>query len=334
MTSIEWTDVTWNPVRGCSRVSAGCEHCYAEGVARRFAGPGQPYEGLVRLDREGKPKAQWNGVVRVVDEHIDDPLFWRRPRRVFVNSMSDLFHEALEDRAIVRVFAVMALAEQHTFQVLTKRPARMRSMLDDPRFWSGVVATAEELTRTHPTPTNAPKSDGGWVGFEAWAELVIERKRLPNVWLGVSVEDQRTADERIPVLLSLPAAVRWVSYEPALGAVDFSRWLPMRFPRVREDAPPIVLPAHGGGRGLDWIVVGGESGPGARVCDLSWVRWTIEQCREAGTPAFVKQLGAVPRGPRVGAWNELLQLRHRKGGDMSEWPEDLRVRKWPEVTRG
>lgn len=152
---------------------------------------------------------------------------------------------------------------------------------------------------------------------------------LPNVWLGVSVEDQRTADERIPVLLSLPASVRWVSYEPALGPVN---WQCIGATALKRDALRVNDSSWGRPeRHLDWIVVGGESGPGARVCDLSWVRWTIEQCREAGTPAFVKQLGAVPRG---GAWNDLLQLRHRKGGDPSEWPEDLRVREWPEVTRG
>lgn len=311
MTSIEWTDVTWNPVRGCSRVSAGCQACYAEGVARRFAGPGQPYEGLVRIGKDGKPKAQWNGEVRFVAEHLADPLRWKKPRRVFVNSMSDLFHEALPFEQIAAVFGVMSSAPRHTFQVLTKRPERAQSFFDwlrhpgaaDPHatcVWHAMAMTQWRPAGAYDHEWPAPLGGGTWP--------------LPNVWLGVSVEDQRTADERIPVLLSLPAAVRWVSYEPALGPVDFSRFMWPVF--------------------LDWIVVGGESGPGARVCDLSWVRWTIEQCREAGTPAFVKQLGAVPRGPRVGAWNELLQLRHRKGGDMSEWPEDLRVREWPEVTRG
>ena len=325
MTSIEWTDKTWNPVRGCSRVSAGCSHCYAEGVARRFAGPGQPYDGLVRIGKDGRPKAQWNGTVRFVPEHLADPMRWKKPRRVFVNSMSDLFHEALTFEQIAAVFGVMSSAPQHTFQVLTKRPERARAFFDwlrhpgaaDPHatcVWHAMAMTPWRPAGAYDHEWPAPLGGGPWP--------------LPNVWLGVSVEDQATADERIPTLLQLPAAVRWVSYEPALGPVDFAR---VRVPDA--PSPPshaTVLHAFRGfGSRLDWIVVGGESGPGARPFDLSWARWTIEQCRAAGVPVFVKQLGAVPRGPRVGAWNEPLQLRDRKGGDPSEWPEDLRVREWP-----
>ena len=327
MTSIEWTDATWNPVRGCGRVSRGCEHCYAEGVARRFAGAGQPYEGLVRLDREGKPKAQWNGTVRFVPEHLADPMRWRKPRRVFVNSMSDLFHESLSFDQIAAVFGVMAASPRHTFQVLTKRPERAREFFT----W---IASNDRCWRPDEVAQLAARAHVGDVVLHPIKGTLREWPwPLPNVWLGVSVEDQATADERIPVLLTLPAAVRWVSYEPALGPVDFSR---VKVPDA--PSPPFHATAlhafRGFGACLDWIVVGGESGPGARPFDVAWARSTIEQCRAAGVPVFVKQLGACPvrtfgslDAPGIYA-PEHVRLRHHKGGDMSEWPEDLRVREF------
>ena len=325
MTSIEWTDATWNPVRGCSRVSRGCERCYAEGTARRFAGPGQPYEGLVRLDAKGKPKAQWNGEVRFLPERLAEPLRWRRPRRVFVNSMSDLFHEALAFEQIAAVFGVMAASPRHTFQVLTKRPERARA------FFRFMMAGQSEHG---PSEAIACGIHAANHGADVDYFGITSPWPIPNVWLGVSVEDQATADERIPALLQLPAAVRWVSYEPALGAVDFSR---VKVPDA--PSPPshaTVLHAFRGfGSRLDWIVVGGESGHGARPFDLAWARSTVAACREAGVPCFVKQLGAAARDVSRGYFpNSELRLRNRKGGDMSEWPEDLRVREWPEVIRG
>ena len=331
--SIEWTDATWNPSRGCSRVSKGCEHCYAESVARRFSGPGQPYEGLVRLDRDGKARAQWNGVVRMVPEHLADPLRWTRPRRVFVNSMSDIFHEALADEDIDTIFAVMLLAPQHAFQVLTKRPERMREYLSSPSLYERILRAAEPLRADRP---------------ELMSVAISDQTRLPApwIWLGVSVEDQATADERIPHLLACPAAVRFVSYEPALGPVDFHR--PYRI--AMEEAagygldPTLFRAASGGGLGVQWIIVGGESGPGARPFDLAWARSAVTQCREAGVACFVKQLGAQPIAvpmegpyPRTTAGGDTwpaqpIRLRDRKGGDMREWPEDLWVRDVP--TRG
>lgn len=324
-TNIEWSDEVWNCVRGCSRVSAGCEQCYAEQVARRFAGPGQPYEGLVRLDKSGRPKAQWNGIVRLVPDHLGDPLRWRRPRRVFVNSMSDLFHEALSFEEIAAVFGIMSSAPQHTFQVLTKRPERAREFFawvanhatPDGREHGVCVAHAMELTPWRPA---------GVEDFEWPAPLGGDPWPLRNVWIGVSVENQASADERIPVLLSLPAAVRWVSYEPALGPVDWRKSGPESTDALRFGAPPL----DGWVRGLDWIVVGGESGPGARPFDLAWARSTIEQCRAAGVPVFMKQLGAAPRWsvePPPPRWTE--RKPDHKGGDPSEWPEDLRVREYP-----
>lgn len=329
MSKIEWTDATWNPLRGCSRVSEGCRNCYAEVVARRFAGPGKPYEGLVRLDGEGKPRARWNGTVRQVPEHLGDPLRWRKPRMVFVNSMSDLFHEAVPCEYIAAVFGVMAACPQHTFQVLTKRPERARAWFGDNGMRNSSRAAFDAL--------------GG-------DERVLERRDpnvwpLPNVWIGVSVEDQATANERIPLLLGLPAAVRWVSYEPALGAVDFAR-VPFH-----SDYPLVPFnPLVGGGAHtdtpwrLDWVVIGGESGPGARPFDLAWARTTIAQCREAGVPVFVKQIGTDPC-PLFMSTDPALSreanprdlygpLRDRKGGDMAEWPEDLRVREFPRAIGG
>lgn len=307
-------------------------------MAKRFSGPGQPYEGLVRLDKEGRSKAQWNGQVRFIAEHLMDPVRWTKPRMVFVNSMSDLFHENLPFEHIAAIFGVMASAPRHTFQVLTKRPERARSFFE----WaancdSGLSGThgllhcisaalaaevalgEDEILHT----THCADPCGPWP--------------LPNVWLGVSVEDQESADARIPALLQCPAAVRWVSYEPAIGPVDFDAiQCPDEGPGLRFSA---LQRAHDDRFGssdvtLDWIVVGGESGPGARPFDVVWARSVIEQCAQAGVACFVKQLGALPvrAGASVlvksedGSYGEITD---RKGGKMAEWPTDLRVRQWP-----
>lgn len=317
---IAWTDVTWNPVRGCSRVSEGCRNCYAERQAARFCSPRDairpytklkpagPFHGFVQITN-GHP--QWTGKVELVEKHLEDPLHWKTPKRIFVNSMSDLFHEALPDQAIDRVFAVMSQSPQHTFQILTKRPRRMlewfsRSMVTDGVEESGITRFGWRHANT----------DGRWP--------------LPNVWLGVSVEDQATADERIPLLLQTPGAVRFVSYEPALAAADFRRWVTVeKYPDARPDARiefadqwKRLYPK------LDWVIVGGESGPGARPFDIQWARNTIAQCRAAGVACFVKQLGSVPTecGER---WRYEPKLKDRKGGDWDEWPVDLRVREFP-----
>lgn len=208
-------------------------------------GPGQPYEGLIAKG------GQWNGNITVVDHQLDQPLRWRKPRRIFVNSMSDLFHENVPDDVIHAVFSVMAQATQHTFQVLTKRPARMLLLLS---LWR----------------------DLGLCLRSGHGSL------LPNVWLGVSVEDQATADERIPLLLQTPAAVRWISAEPMIGPIDFSSmWVPHQNPALHENMLEV----------LDWVVVGGESGTNARPMHLYWARTLRDQCQSAGTPFFFKQWG-------------------------------------------
>jgi protein gp37 len=267
-TKIEWTDATWNPIRGCSRVSEGCRNCYAERTAARFSGPGQPYEGVAKFrnlvaDLDIEP--HWTGDVRFIPELLGEPLHWKRPRKIFVNSMSDLFHEKVTDEWITQIVNVMVQCERHTFQILTKRPARMMEMAR--RWWGG----------SRPLDMGPPH----------------------NVWLGVSVEDQKTADERIPALLKTPAAVRWVSYEPALEKVDFTYALSQchNFTPYEGDYGAALVT-----RGIDWIVAGGESGPGARPAHPDWFRAARDQCQAAGVPFFFKQ------------WGEWIPLDH--------WPHD------------
>lgn len=308
---IAWTQKTWNPIRGCSRVSEGCRFCYAETFAARFNGPGEPYEGLVTRTSNGP---RWTGVVREVPEHLHDPFKWRKPQMVFVNSMSDLFHESLSDEAILRVFDVMRQADHHVFQILTKRPERMRDFCQRVRF-EGMRESRIWLADTADGPGYRLMGGNGCSG-------------MPWVWLGVSVEDQAAADKRIPLLLQTPAAVRWISAEPLLGPVDLSHYFfkdrhgNYPFPYLEEKHRTKWVDL------LDWIVVGGESGPGSRPFNTLWAQQIIRQCREAGVAVFVKQLGAKPEWGPDGARYE---LRDRKGGDMSEWPEDLRIREYPRV---
>ncbi|ULA64484.1 MAG: Phage Gp37/Gp68 family protein [Nitrospira sp.] len=344
-TNIEWTDVTWNPVRGCAMVSAGCEHCYAMKQAHRFSGPGQPYAGLTEIGAQGP---RWTGRITLVPEILDAPLRRRQPRRIFVNSMSDLFHEDVPQDFIHEVFAVMALSPQYTFQILTKRPERMRQLLDDKDyfFWSLVEGHAQRIySEQHPEENRDAISMG----------LAVHGP-LPNVHLGVSVEDQVTADERIPILLQTPAAVRWVSLEPLLGAVNVTKFFPRPLYHCVGCGRELLRESCGkcstenntetnATGGLNWVVCGGESGPRARPCDVAWIRSVVQQCDEAGVPCFVKQLGAKPyavegsvTAREWGAFNAAvapmddtgqIHCRNRKGKDMTEWPADLRIREFP-----
>ncbi|QEH32751.1 Phage protein Gp37/Gp68 [Aquisphaera giovannonii] len=216
--TIEWTDATWNPVRGCTKISPGCKHCYAETFAERFRGvPGHPYEQGFDL--------------RLVPAKLSEPLKWAAPKTIFVNSMSDLFHKDVPDAYIERVVQVMELADWHTYQVLTKRADRLRDLL-----------------RTK-------------LAFAA---------RLEHIWWGVSVEDRKYGLPRIDALREAPAALRFLSVEPLL-----------------EDLGEIDL------GGIDWVIVGGESGAGSRPLDAAWVVSIREQCRGAKVPFFFKQWGGV-----------------------------------------
>jgi protein gp37 len=260
--AIEWTDATWNPVRGCAIVSKGCTNCYAMKQAHRSSGPGGAYEGLTKMSKGGPV---WTGEIRTVPELLDQPLRWRRPRRIFVNSMSDLFHELVYFHHISRIWKTMASAPQHTFQILTKRPERMLE-------WFGKLSFEHNTIR-------GPGDE---------APLVIghvDDWPLRNVWLGVSVEDQAAADERIPLLLQTPAAVRWISAEPLLGPVEI-------FSKATGDLRYGSGDPYNPGS-IDWIVAGGESGPGARPMHPDWVRSLRDQCAAAhdGVPFFFKQWG-------------------------------------------
>jgi len=312
---IEWTKLVWNATRGCSRVSEGCDNCWAIPQARRHDGPGGAYEGLTRIGKRG---LDWSGRAILVPEKLVEPMRHRAPSKIFVNSMSDVAHESLKNEEIAAIFGVMALCPQHTFQILTKRPRRLLE------WFRWATATGQQHSGRAPQgllPQTTPEV-AACVAAAVEASPKVQQMLktnsvqwpLPNVWIGVSVENQQTADERCPQLLEVPAAVRWVSYEPALGEVDFRRWLP------------------GGsalGPSLDWVVVGGESGHGARQFDVAWARRVLSDFAGAGKPVFVKQLGANALengGP--------LPLNDSKGGDMDEWPPDVRIRQFPEVSYG
>lgn len=276
-TTIEWTDRTWNPVTGCTKVSPGCDNCYAETIAHRFAGS----------------KAFPNGFdVTQHDARIGQPLRWKKPARVFVNSMSDLFHSDVPGEFIARVFAVMALTPQHTYQVLTKRPRRLRALLSNPEFLALVDDHREQLQPG--------------CGDFAWPLL--------NVWLGVSVENQKWADIRIPALLETPAAVRFLSCEPLLAPIDLcgpivpgrgrpklTYWLDGRpgwGPDQTDDRGRVFQEMTVGPR-LDWVIVGGESGPKARAMHPEWARTIRDQCAQSGVSFFFKQWGEWGPAPFI-----------------------------------
>lgn len=369
---IQWTEATWNPVVGCTRASRGCDSCYAVTMTHRLEAMGQSkYAGLTVLN--GRGDRHFNGVVRTVPEALEIPLRWRKPRMIFVNSMSDLFHKDVPFDFIDRVFAVMALCPQHTFQVLTKRPERMSEYLNERRA-DGYFARDKWQMRADEIDVGA---------------MAARNDVLDNVWMGTSCEDQAAADERIPHLLQCPAAVRFISAEPLLGEINLPKPLgPSRqvhlcldikgairnrsfhgftdddgrklSPHEAEDAllqmlseGHKLLPMGGcddfdpenGCRGhknpgISWVIAGGESGPGARPCNIDWIRSIVHQCQAAGVPAFVKQLGARPycgdvvrAGCSVRVADEPLDLKDRKGGDITEFPDDLKVRQFPDSSR-
>ncbi len=286
-TKIQWTDATWSVTRGCSRVSDGCKNCYAERMAHRFSGEGGPFAGLTHATAEGP---RWTGEVRLVPEALELPLHWRKPRRIFVDSMSDLFHKDVPDEFISKVLAVISLAPRHTFQLLTKRPERMSRLFRSDCFWDLVDDESSMLLEDEDSPVGPGR---GWNGLErrsddarATAQCPTVDEPLSNLWAGVSVENQHAADERIPLLLETPAAVRWISAEPLLGDVGLFAFLrgAIRDASLAELNCP-TMP------GLDWVVAGGESGPSARPVHPDWVRSIRDQCQSAGVPFFFKSWG-------------------------------------------
>jgi len=318
--AIEWTEATWNPLAGCSLVSPGCKNCYAMGVANRLLDkPGTHYHGTTQ---RVNGKAVWTGTVnKAPDAVMRQPLAWKRPRMVFVNSMSDLFHESVPNEWIDQIFAVMALARQHTFQILTKRPERMREYFERNFHPHHIGARADILV---------PGS------HDRVAAMAFP---LANVWLGVTVEDQRRAHERIRDLLNTPAHVRFLSMEPLLNAVDLNNIFspakkdPERVPLVAETClytvadRPAILPMHDLNK-IDWVIVGGESGPDARPMHPDWARYTRDQCNAAGVPFFFKQWGRwAPLLPDHEGRKDWAIVDHGGGVDV---PDD----RWPDEAQG
>jgi protein gp37 len=281
MSKIEWTDKTWNILTGCTKISAGCRNCYAADMANRFWG-----------DRKFSD-------IEFHPERLELPLRWRKPRMVFVNSMSDLFHESVTDEQLDQVFAVMALTEKHTFQVLTKRPERMVA------YFQKTFGTITHDMGRESVITRADIVESVMMRHADCSSEALRQWPLPNVWLGVTCESQKAADERIPLLLKTPAAVRFVSFEPLLER--------------------IALHSLHQFQNISWGICGGESGPKARKCAIEWIEDLVERHSDYGVACFVKQLGSKPTlaGEPYPA--------HGKGGDMSQWPESIQCRVFPEV---
>jgi protein gp37 len=272
-TKIEWTDMTWNPVTGCTPISEACQNCYAKRMSKRLAG------------RCGYPEDE-PFKVTLHPERLDEPFKWRKPRRVFVCSMSDLFHEKVDEGFLCRIFDTMLAAEQHTYLILTKRPERMKDFIT--RCIHGI-----------------PK----------------------NIWLGVTAENQQRAEERIPILLQIPAAVRFVSIEPMLGPVDLSKWLGgtwycetcectvdpefVPFSEIHYPCENYLdfIP------GIDWVICGSESGPNHRKTKIEWIRDLREQCISANVPFFLKQMeinGRMVKMPELDGkiWDQFPEVQY------------------------
>lgn len=279
-TAIEWTHipgfkgVTWNPVAGCSKVSEGCRNCYAIRDAHRLGGNPNPKISSVYSDltvvENGSPN--WTGKVRVLDQRLEQPLHWKNPRAVFVNSMSDLFHEEIPNEFIAKVLMVASVCPEHIFMILTKRAKRMAEFFEspDPSAAEWIYDIAPERALAFANQPDEPP---------------------PNIWLGVSAEDQATANERIPFLLEAPASRRFVSLEPLLGEIDLTKIFPED---VGGDLPINVLTPfdpHSGIGHLDWIIFGGESGDDARPLHPNYPRKLRDQGIAAGIPIFFKQWG-------------------------------------------
>jgi protein gp37 len=306
---ISWTDATWGIFLGCSKVSPGCEKCYAVRDVHRMAGNPNPkigplFEGLTAYHDNGK--LDWTGEVRFVEERLLLPLRWQKPRRIFVNSMSDTFHPHLDIQDIDRFWAVMLLCyfyqRGHVFQVLTKRPHLMARYVNDPSTPARVLKCAEAIIME-----SGPFGDNRHQQF-GWP--------LQNVWLGTSIENQKAADERLEHLVRAQAATRFISAEPLLGPVNLGllgtvpyTWNTGRYAAIYDY--------------IDQVIVGGESGAGARRMDLAWARALKEECELGGVKYHFKQLGSVLARE--------LGTAHPKGEDPDDprFPADLRVREEP-----
>lgn len=333
---IEWTDASWTPIRArnpktgkvgwhCEHATTGCEFCYAETLNKRL-GTGLPFKPGHRKDIE----------LFLDEKMLLAPLRWKKPRMIFVCSMTDLFADFVPDEWIDQVFAVMALCPQHTFQVLTKRAERMRDYFaptgcvncgdgqldskccDEPYVLNGDAAFRDAMIEGAAQALYAKLHPGDDPSM--WLSIHMP---LDNVWLGVSTERQKEADERIPLLLQTPAAVRFISAEPLLGPLSlrWAKWDDWIGPNgLRRE----TVDHLDGARRLDWVIVGGESGNGARPFHIEWADRIVSECKEAGVPCFVKQFGSNPFSDGYP-----LELKNRKGGDPAEWPDRLQTRELP-----
>lgn len=347
MSKIELTDKTWNPIIGYSKISDGCKNCYAEKMACRqrhmnyydfinaidentscftdsqYYGP---YARVIGLSKDSK-KWEWNNKTAFIKSALKKPLKWKKSRKVFVCSMGDIFHESVPFEWIDQVMAVIALCPQHTFQILTKRPERMKVYFDSKPFSD--VACHESRIANH--FLNYRKGV-----IPAWCDVVWP---FPNLWLGVTAENQAMADKRIPILLDIPAAVRFVSVEPMLGEINFDIcWFGEYDHRPTYEFYQTLQPEYGKEsicikEGLDWVIVGCESGPKRRECKLEWVESIIEQCQDLDVSVFVKQL-ALRRDKCCrdvtelsGLWDESDRFTVSK--NMQEWPKHLQIRQFP-----
>ena len=301
-TNIQWTDETWNPIVGCSRVSAGCARCYAATAA---ASP--------RLQQFPQYQAvkDWDGTVQFVESQLTKPLQWRKSKRIFVCSMTDLFHENVPNEWIDTVMAVISLSPQHTFQVLTKRPSIALSYFNQPEIW----VKWYEAAKAHLWSIVGEKF-GSLINLQQY--FIHQPFPLPNLWLGTSTENQAMADKRIPILLQIPAVVRFLSCEPLLEEIDFIQ--AGVFQRLISDDYQRELVNED----IQWLILGGESGPNSRPCRIEWVESIVQQCQQSKTPVFVKQLGNCAY-----LGEERFKTCDRKGGEIAEFPEHLRIREFP-----
>ena len=288
-TDIEWADRTWNPVTGCSKISSGCKYCYAETQAERFAG--------------GKAFPDGFGIT-LRHHKITEPLRYRKHARIFVNSMSDVFHEGIPEDFRSEVFGTMLAclaftnSHNHEFLILTKRSTEMKEYFSP--LYADLIERWTEAAALNLQCKDPDLTFAEYIGYSP------PPHPLPNLWMGVSVELTKHL-KRIEDLQEIPAAVKFVSLEPLLNAIDFDQ-----------------LAEHL--RGIDWVIIGGESGPKARPCMPEWIRHCVQAARAAGCAVFVKQMGSW--------WANSHKSKDYKGGLMSEWPEDLRIREFPEVYRG
>jgi len=328
-TKIEWADATANPVNGCTVISPGCTNCYA----MRLAGARlRNHPSRAGLTQQSKAGPVWNGTVRWNERQLMQPLKWRKPRKIFWNAHGDLFHDAVPDEWIDKVFAVCALTPQHTHMILTKRPKRMRDYMTYSSRPDKFIFYREDGS-SYPIPDSRMRVESALCGLFAKTparqlnlaaklseiagfEGIMQGWPLPNVWLGVSVEDQERADERIQNLLETPAAIRFISAEPLLGPLDL---------REIQYYPGFCVNSLTGccddgsmpdQQPINWVIVGAESGPGARTMANEWAQSIVDQCRETGTAVFVKQLSS-------GGSNAI--------HDIEAFPQALQVREFPEV---